>query len=108
MNMLQWLCNILFKSYVEQLVDQCFEEKLVERRQEASIQQLKNRANAIRATLNNQVPIENNKEENEVFSSSRVQSGSAEPRIQKPPSQASIEKAAELDAMRAKLMGKKT
>lgn len=109
--MLKWFVEKYLKQYIDELVEQRFNNKMYEKYYEGKQQDLKQRIQKVRASLDDKIPISAQAAKTKVLSSSRVHSRSAKPRIQEPPSQASIEKAtkaAELDAMRAKLMGKKT
>ena len=109
--MIQWLVNTIFKEYIDNLVDRQFRENTYERIRAVRTQELRSKAAAIRATLDNKTSRVSEEEQPKLQSSSRVRTGSEEPKLSAQADQAAIAreaKAAELDAMRAKLMGKKT
>ena len=49
--MIEWLCNVIFKKYIDAIIDQRFQENAYERIRATRTQELRQRAAAIRATL---------------------------------------------------------
>ena len=118
---------MIFKEYIDELVDQRFKENAYEQYRAEQTQGLRNRSAAIRAAINNSsLRIHDKKNKMQVQPDSNTQR-SAEPRVQVAASKTSVKiepdwdainklkakndaaeaKSAELNAMKAKLMGKK-
>lgn len=109
--MLKWFVEKYLKQYVDELVEQRFNNKMYEKYYEGKQQDLKQRIQKVRASLDHQTSTSYQSKTTKVQPGDRVYSRSEEPKLSAPPDQAAIKKAtkaAELDAMRAKLMGKKT
>ena len=105
--MLQWLFEWLFKPYIDKLVDQRIKENVVERYTRERAEDTRRRIAKLRKSLDYPAQGVQSIEESDVLSSGVLQTGSEEPRVQVAPDQASIKKKQDLDAMKAKLMGKK-
>jgi len=107
---MRWISEWLFKEHIENMVEEKFQEKLLETYLHQRQQEHKARIARIRETLDNKTSRVSKEEQPKLQSSSRVRTGSEEPKLSAPPDQAAIAKAAktaELDDMRAKLLGKK-
>ena len=125
--MIKWLCNVIFKEYIDELVDQRFKENAHEQYRAEQTQGLRNRSAAIRAAINNSsLRIHDKKNKMQVQPDSNTQR-SAKPGLQVKATKAPVKiepdwdainklkakndaaeaKSAELNAMKAKLMGKK-
>jgi septin family protein len=124
--MIKWLCNVIFKEYIDELVDQRFKENAYEQYRAEQTQGLRNRSAAIRAAINNSSQRLHEKTQEALQSDSNTQR-SAEPGLQVKATKAPVKiepdwdainklkakndaaeaKSAELNAMKAKLMGKK-
>ena len=108
---MKWISEWLFKEHIENMVEEKFQEKLLETYLHQRQQEHKARIARVRETLDNKTSRVSKEEQPKLQSSSRVRTGSEEPKLSAQADQAAIAreaKAAELDAMRAKLMGKKT
>tara|TARA_R110000868_G_scaffold344319_1_gene605312 strand:- start:146 stop:520 length:375 start_codon:yes stop_codon:yes gene_type:complete len=124
--MIKWLCNVIFKEYIDELVDQRFKENAYEQYRAEQTQGLRNRSAAIRAAINNSSQRLHEKTQEALQSDSNTQR-SAKPGLQVKATKAPVKiepdwdainklkakndaaeaKSAELNAMKAKLMGKK-
>lgn len=49
--MIRWLCNTIFKDYIDELVDHRFKENMYERYKADQTRELRERSNAVRKTL---------------------------------------------------------
>ena len=108
---MRWISEWLFKEHIEKMVEEKFQEKLLETYLHTRQQEHKARIARVRATLGNTPSRISQEAQPKLQPSSGVRTGSAESKPQESTSAAAVEKAAktaELDAMRAKLMGKKT
>ena len=107
---MKWISEWLFKEHIENMVEEKFQEKLLETYLHRRQQEYKARIARVRETLDNTSSGISQEAPSKLQSSSRVRTGSEEPKLSITPDQAAIAKAAktaELDAMRAKLLGKK-
>ncbi len=107
---MKWISEWLFKEHIENMVEEKFQEKLLETYLHQRQQEHKARIAQARKALDNKTSRVSKEEQPKLQSSSRVRTGSEESKLSTSPDQAAIAKAAktaELDAMRAKLMGKK-
>ena len=104
---MKWISEWLFKEHIENMVEEKFQEKLLETYLRQRQQEHKARIARVRETLDNKTSRVSKEEQPKLQSSSRVRTGSEESKLSTSPDQAAIAKTAELDAMRAKLMGKK-
>ena len=124
--MIKWLCNVIFKEYIDELVDQRFKENAYEQYRAEQTQGLRNRSAAIRAAINNSSQRLHEKTQEALQSDSNTQR-SAKPGLQVKATKAPVKiepdwdainklkakndaaeaKSSELNAMKAKLMGKK-
>ena len=104
--MVEWLCNLIFKKYIDEIVEKKFAQLSTEKYNGRETQSIRDRIEQARQNLHSSSGVQQTKHP-EVLSSSRVRTGSEEPKLSITPDQAAIAKAAELDAMRAKLLGKK-
>ena len=107
---MKWISEWLFKEHIENMVEEKFQEKLLETYLHQRQQEHKARIARVRETLDNKTSRVSKEEQPKLQSSSRVQTGSEESKLSTSPDQAAIAKAAkaaELDALKAKLMGKK-
>jgi hypothetical protein len=91
----------LFKEHVEQIVEDKFQEKLLETYLYTRKQELQQRIEKVRSTLDTQAHgIHENKKTREVLPSSELRRKNEEPRVQTQTSQTGI------DDIKAKLLGK--
>jgi hypothetical protein len=105
--MLQWFVDKYLKQYIDELVDQRFNAKVYEKYYEGRQKELRKRINEIRRGLHSQTQGVHEVESTKVLSSSDVRRRSNEPNVSPTPDQAAIAKAAEMAAIKAKLLGKK-
>lgn len=80
--MIQWLCNTIFKQYINNLVDQRFKENVYEQIRSARTQELKDRSAAIRATLDNSPQQKSKTLQGNPQPSSNIQRSDTESRVQ--------------------------
>ena len=104
---MRWISEWLFKEHIENMVEEKFQEKLLETYLHQRQQEHKARIARIRETLDNKTSRVSKEEQPKLQSSSRVRTGSEEPKLSTPSDQAAIKKQQELAAMKAKLLGKK-
>ena len=98
---MKWISEWLFKEHVEQIVEDKFQEKLLETYLYTRKQELRQRIEKVRSTLDTQAHgIHENKTREEVLPSSELRRKNEEPRVQTQTSQNGI------DDIKAKLLGK--
>ena len=110
--MIKWLVETFLKEHIDELVDKRFKEQMFERYYAKKANDLHERIQKVRQSINASQAQGFSEDQPEPVQSSGVLevSGHTESKILSTPSEAEIEKqqrAADLDAMRAKLMGKK-
>ena len=93
---MKWISEWLFKEHIEKMVEEKFQEKLLETYLHTRQQEHKARIAQLRKTINNKTQRISQKEQPELQSSSRVQTRRAESKPQESSSAA---------AMKAKLLG---
>jgi hypothetical protein len=110
--MIKWVLNKYFSKNINQLVDQQLRNSASKKYDGSATQDIKYRIEQLRQEIGNSSPSRVQQQtKNKVQSSSTVQTRRTKPRVQISSNQTSVEEQqrnAELDAMRAKLMGKKT
>jgi|TARA_B110000977_G_scaffold64204_1_gene87327 hypothetical protein len=106
--MIDSLFNLLLKRHVDKLVDQRFEENMIERYREQQQQQLRERIERVRETLSDQTPGVSRSEPPpaRLQPSSNVSAGSTKPELQAETNPTLI-KQKQLADMKAKLSKKK-
>ena len=104
--MVEWLCNLIFKKYIDEIVEKKFAQLSTEKYNGRETQSIRDRIEQARQNLHSSSGVQQTKHP-EVLSSSGVHAGSKKPASQIKTDKAAIAKTAELDAMRAKLLGKK-
>jgi hypothetical protein len=98
---MRWISEWLFKEHIEQIVEDKFQEKLLETYLYTRKQELQQRIEKVRSTLDTQAHgIHENKKTREVLPSSELRRKNEEPRVQTQASQTGI------DDIKAKLLGK--
>tara|TARA_R110000796_G_scaffold187950_2_gene304862 strand:- start:4058 stop:4375 length:318 start_codon:yes stop_codon:yes gene_type:complete len=105
--MLEWLFEWLFKPYIDKLVDQRIKENMFERYWQQKNEETRQRINRLRRSLDPSTQDAQAETSEELLSSSGIQKGREEPRVQVTSDKATIKKNKELSAMKAKLMRKK-
>ena len=93
---MKWISEWLFKEHIEKIVEEKFQEKLLETYLHQRQQEHKARIARVRETLNNTSSGISQEAQPKLQPSSRVRTGSAESKPQESPSAA---------AMKAKLLG---
>ncbi len=96
---MKWISEWLFKEHIESMVEEKFQEKLLETYLHRRQQEHKARIARVRETLDNKTSRVPKEVQPKLQSSSRVRTGSAESKPQESPTAA---------AMKAKLLGRKT
>jgi hypothetical protein len=102
--MLRWLVKKYLEGYVNELVDRRFETKLHERKYEQTTEQIRARITELKKIL----PVSKKETKSTVVvqpSSVLEVPDRTQSRLQTETNQASVKKAAEMDALRAKLTG---
>ncbi len=97
---MRWISEWLFKEHVEQIVEDKFQEKLLETYLYTRKQELRQRIEAVRSTLDTQAHGIHQNKTREVLPSSELRRKDEEPRVQTQTSQTGI------DDIKAKLLGK--
>jgi len=105
--MLEWLFEWLFKPYIDKLVDRRIKENMFERYWQQKNEETRQRIERLRRNLNSSTQRVSKETSEELLPSSGIQKRGAEPQVQVTPDQATIKKQQELNAMKAKLMGKR-
>lgn len=80
--MIQWLCNTIFKQYIDDLVDQRFKENAYERIRLVRTHELRVRIAAIRATLDNSTQQGSKNPHGNPQPSSNIRRSNTESRVQ--------------------------
>ena len=93
---MKWISEWLFKEHIEKMVEEKFQEKLLETYLHTRRQEHKARIARVRETLDNKTSRVSKEEQPKLQSSSRVRTGSAKSKPQESTSAA---------AMKAKLLG---
>ena len=93
---MKWISEWLFKEHIEKMVEEKFQEKLLETYLHQRQQEHKARIARVRATLDNTSSRVPEEVQPKLQPNSRVRTGSAEPKLQESTSAA---------AMKAKLLG---
>jgi hypothetical protein len=105
--MLNWLFDIMFKERVEELVEQKFKEKVIEKYFVSQQTELRQRIARVRETLHTQAHWVEKDQSTQVLSSSDLRRSDSKSKVPSKTNQANLDKAAEMDAIKAKLTGKK-
>jgi len=104
--MIQWLCNTIFKQYINNLVDQRFKENVYEQIRSKRTQELRDRAAAVRATLDISPHQDAKKPQGTSQLSSNIRRSNTEPRVQtKTPEDTAVKKTVTSADLKAKLAG---
>lgn len=80
--MIQWLCNTIFKQYINNLVDQRFKENVYEQIRSKRTQELRDRAATVRATLDNSPHQDAKTPQGNPQPSSNIRRTDTEPKVQ--------------------------
>ena len=105
--MLEWLFEWLFKPYIDKLVDRRIKENMFERYWQQKNEETRQRIERLRRNFNLQTQGVSEKASKELLPSSELRRNNTQPQVQVTPDQATIKKQQELNAMKAKLMGKR-
>jgi hypothetical protein len=104
--MIKWLCNTIFKQYIDDLVDQRFKENAYERIRSARTQELRVRIAAVRATLDISPHQDAKKPQGTSQPSSNIQRSDTESRVQtKTTEDTAVKKQVTSADLKAKLAG---
>lgn len=105
--MFRWLVNTYMKNHIDELVDQRLKERMFERYYEHKGQELRQRIAKVRKDLHSQAQGVQEDKPTEVLSSSDIRRSESKPSVLPKTSQADLDRANEMNALRAKLTGKK-
>tara|TARA_B110000977_G_C10787821_1_gene381219 strand:+ start:65 stop:388 length:324 start_codon:yes stop_codon:yes gene_type:complete len=104
--MIQWLCNTIFKQYINNLVDQRFQENVYEQIRSKRTHELRDRAAAVRATLDISPHHGTKKPQGTPQPSSNIRRSDTESRVQtKTPENTAVKKTFTSADIKAKLAG---
>ena len=80
--MIDWLCNKIFKTYIDELVDQRFRENVIERYFTARSEQLRKRTAVLRKTFDNSTQANTSTTKTKIQLDSTVRRGNTQSGIQ--------------------------